>query len=125
MSQSQPSPEPRPDTDLPVDDAVDTTALDRSAESIDEARGALGTVAANDDVTTGDQHQAGRDSQDPGEAAGPPMKPPKKGRQWGAGVLPEDHSGIVRRTWQQVIQKREDPHPEHGPRLWFVVVEVE
>jgi hypothetical protein len=69
MSQPQPSPEPRPDTDLPADDAVDTTALDRSAESIDDARGALGTVAANDDVTTGDQHQAGRDSQDPGEAA--------------------------------------------------------
>ena len=69
MSQPQPSPEPRPDTDLPADDAVDTSALDRSARSIDEARGALGTVAGNDDVTTGDREQAGTYSQDPGEAA--------------------------------------------------------
>jgi hypothetical protein len=69
MSQPQPSPEPRPDTDDAVDDAVDTSALERSAESIGEARGALGTVAANDDVSTGDQEQAGTYSQDPGEAA--------------------------------------------------------
>ncbi len=42
-----------------------------------------------------------------------------------AGVIPDDHSGIVRRTWQEVVQKRDDPHPEQGPRLLFVVIEVE
>ena len=69
MSQTQPSPESPADGAVPAEDAVDTSALERSAESIEEARGALGTVAANDDVTSEDTQQAGRDSQDPGEAA--------------------------------------------------------
>lgn len=56
-----------PDQDL-ASDSADTSALDRASESIDSAKDALGTVAASDDVTTGDAEQAGSSSQDPGKA---------------------------------------------------------
>ncbi len=49
--------------------AADSSALDQSARSIDEAREALSTVAANDDVSTSDHEEAGRFSEDPVEAA--------------------------------------------------------
>lgn len=56
-----------PDQDL-ASDSADTAALDRASESIDSAKDALGTVAASDDVTTGDAEAAGSSSQDPGKA---------------------------------------------------------
>lgn len=52
------------------------------------------------------------------------MKPPTDRRPWGASIIPEDHSGVVRRTWQEVVQRADDPHPELGPRVLLVVVEV-
>lgn len=55
--------------DSPAAPAVDTSALDRSAASIDEARGALSAVSANDDVSTADDQQAGVASEDPVQAS--------------------------------------------------------
>lgn len=57
---------PAPDQD--AHESADTSALDRASASIDSAKEALGTVAASDDVTTGDAEQAGSASQDPGKA---------------------------------------------------------
>lgn len=53
----------------PAAPAVDTSALDRSAASIDDARGALSAVSANDDVSTEDDQQAGVASEDPVQAS--------------------------------------------------------
>lgn len=47
-------------------------ALERAAESIDTAREAEGRVAANDDITTADQSQAGEHSQSPDGEGGRP-----------------------------------------------------
>ena len=57
-----------PATDAPQPGA-DTSALDRSAASIEEARDALSAVSANDDVATGDERSAGVTSEDPAQAA--------------------------------------------------------
>lgn len=69
-----------PSSPSPSDDAVatqpagpaspaDTGALDQAADSIDRARDSLAGVAANGDITTGDQEVSGTHSQDPTEAA--------------------------------------------------------
>ena len=54
---------------LPAEDDQGA-ALARSAEAIDEARGAEGSVTANDDITSRDEARAGQHSEDP-DAEGP------------------------------------------------------
>jgi len=54
---------------LPAEDDQGA-ALARSAQAIDEARGAEGGVAANDDITSHDEERAGQHSEDP-DAEGP------------------------------------------------------
>jgi hypothetical protein len=72
-----------PENDLPETDQPETAtaapatddhgdALERSAESIREARDAEGTVAANDDITARDDERAGEYSEDPGGEGGHP-----------------------------------------------------
>jgi hypothetical protein len=50
-------------TDLPTD-GDHGAALERSAESIRDARDAEGTVAAHDDITARDDERAGEHSED-------------------------------------------------------------
>lgn len=52
------------------------------------------------------------------------LRPPTRSRPYGLGLIPEDHSGVVRQTAQAVVQKAEDPTPERGPRLRLLLVEV-
>jgi hypothetical protein len=47
-------------------------ALERAAESIDDAREAEGRVTANDDITTADEARAGEHSQSPDGEGGRP-----------------------------------------------------
>ena len=65
----QPTPEPNPATPAEDDQGA---ALERAAESIQEAQEAGGRVVANDDITTADEARAGEHSQSPDGEGGRP-----------------------------------------------------
>lgn len=73
MSDLPESTQPETDQPQPAHVADDHgEALERSAESLREAREAEGTVAASDDITSRDDERAGEYSEDPDGEGGHP-----------------------------------------------------